>query len=72
MDIGAWLVDRVHIVGYIENLYGDRNRVPSISVYYFSIFLYSFIFPKLKNSLKDSVLRCIVLNSIIYIIFLKS
>ena len=68
--VGAWLLDRVHVVGYSENVYGDRNRVPSISVYYFSIFLY--YFPKLKNSLKDSVLRCIVLDSIIYIVFLKS
>ena len=22
--VGAWLVDRVHVVGYIENVYGDR------------------------------------------------
>ena len=66
----AWLVDSVHVVGYIENVYGEINRVPSISVYYFSILLY--YFPKPKNSLKDSVLRCLVLNSIIYFIFLKS
>ena len=66
----AWLVDSVHIIGYIENVYGKRNRVPSISVYYFSALLY--YFSKLKNSLKDSVLRYLVLNSIIYSIFLKS
>ena len=44
----AWLVDSVHVVGYSENLYGDRNRVPSISVCYFSTLLCAIILPNSK------------------------
>ena len=49
----------------------DRDRVPYKFSLLFLSFAVFFYFPKLKNNLKYSILRCIVLNSNYLSIFLK-